>query len=78
MPPRAHLTLVHETQEACDAAFAASPEFDLRPLYAMYLDQYGPGPLVLVVHGPDGFTHEIALASVPPDSLEVPAGGLPD
>lgn len=44
----------------------------------MYLEQYGPGPLVLVVHGPDGFTHEIALASVPPDSLEVPAGGLPD
>jgi hypothetical protein len=62
MPPRAHLTLVHETQEACDAAFTASPEFDLRPLYAMYLDQYGPGPLVLVVHGPDGFTHEIAGA----------------
>lgn len=78
MPPRAHLTLVHETQEACDAAFTGSPEFNLRPLYARYLDEYGPGPLVLVVHGPDGFTHEIALASVPPDSLEVPAGGLPD
>ena len=69
MPPRASLTLVHETMEACDAAFTDTLRFDLMPLYLRYAEQYGPGPLVLVLHGPDGFTHELELATVPPDSI---------
>jgi hypothetical protein len=66
-PPRAHLTLVHETMEACAAAFTDTLRFDLAPLYARYARQYGSGPLVLVLHGPDDFTREVALATVPPD-----------
>jgi hypothetical protein len=69
MPPRASLTLVHETQEACDAAFSDNLRFDLMPLYLRYREQYGTGPLVLVLHGPNGFTQELELATVPPDSL---------
>lgn len=70
-PPRAHLTLVHETMEACDAAFTDTLRFDLTPLYARYLRLYGSGPLVLVLvlHGPDDFTRELELATVPPDSV---------
>jgi hypothetical protein len=66
-PPRAHLTLVHETMEACEAAFTDTLRFDLMPLYARYAQQYGSGPLVLVLHGPDNFTRELELATVPPD-----------
>ena len=66
-PPRANLTLVHETMEACAAAFVDSLRFDLMPLYARYGRQFGTGPLVVVLHGPDGFTHELELATVPPD-----------
>jgi hypothetical protein len=66
-PPRAHLTLVHETMEACEAAFTDTLRFDLMPLYARYARQYGSGPLVLVLHGPDNFTRELELATVPPD-----------
>ncbi|MBK8166870.1 MAG: hypothetical protein IPK64_13085 [bacterium] len=76
MPPRAHLTLVHETMEACDAAFTQEIGFDLMPLFGRYAEQYGQGPLVLVLHGPDGFTRELELATVPPDSTW-PAGAGP-
>jgi hypothetical protein len=69
MPPRAQVTLVHETEEACDAAFTDNLGFDLTPLYRRYNEMYGPGPLILVLHGTDGFTHEIELTTVPPDSL---------
>lgn len=75
-PPRAHLTLVHETMEACDAAFTQEIGFDLMPLFGRYAEAYGQGPLVLVLHGPDGFTHEIELATVPPDSTW-PVGARP-
>lgn len=73
MPPRAHLTLVHETMESCLAYFTQRVGFDLMPLYARYAESYGEGPLVLVLHGPGGFTREIELATVPPDSAW-PAG----
>jgi hypothetical protein len=78
MPPRAHLTLVHETMEACDAYFTQEVGFDLRPLFRRYAAQYGQGPLVLVLHGPDGFAHEIELATVPPDSVWPTGAGPAD
>lgn len=78
MPPQAHLTLVHETMEACDAAFAQTVRFDLMPLFGRYAEQYGQGPLVLVLHGPDDFVREILLATVPPDSTWPAGSGLPD
>lgn len=77
-PPRAHLTLVHETMEACDAAFTQEIGFDLMPLFGRYAEQYGQGPLVLVLHGPDGFAHEIELATVPPDSAWPTGAGPAD
>jgi hypothetical protein len=67
MPPRAALTLVHESQELCDAYFTRELGFDLGPLYRRYVEAYGQGPLILVLHGPDGFAQEIELATVPPD-----------
>lgn len=73
-PPRANLTLVHGTQEACDAAFTDSLTFDLMPLAARYVEQYGPGPLVLVLHAADGATHEIDFIVARPDSLAAPRG----
>jgi hypothetical protein len=69
MPPRAHVTLVHETEEACDAAFSDSLRFDLLPLWDHYLDQYGPGPLIMVLHGTDGIVQEVPLFIAPPDSV---------
>lgn len=78
MPPRASLTLVHETEEECDAAFTSALGFDLMPLYARYIRSYGHGPLILVLHGPDGFTQEIELATVPPDSAWPTGVRLPD
>ena len=73
-PPRANLTLVHGTQEECDAAFTDSLTFDLLPLAARYVEHYGPGPLVLVLHAADGSTHEIGMNVAPPDSLPAPRG----
>lgn len=78
MPPRAQLTLVHETMEECAAYFTQTVRFDLRPLYDRYVESYGSGPLVLVLRGPDDFDHEIELATVPPDSTWTGGGGLPD
>jgi hypothetical protein len=78
MPPRAQLTLVHETMENCDAYFTQRVGFDLMPLFGRYAEEYGQGPLVLVLHGPDGFTHEIELATVPPDSTWPAGAGGPD
>lgn len=78
MPPRAQVTLVHETMEECAAYFTQTVRFDLMPLYDRYVDSYGSGPLVLVLRGPDDFAHEIELATVPPDSNWSPGGGLPD
>ena len=69
MPPRAHVTLLHETEEACDAAFSDTLRFDLRPLWGRYLDAYGPGPLVMVLHGTDGQVQEVPLFIAPPDSV---------
>jgi hypothetical protein len=63
-PPRAVVTLVHETQEMCDAYFTQNVTFDLLPLFERYLQQYGPGRLVLVLNGPDGFTRELPVAVV--------------
>jgi hypothetical protein len=63
-PPRAVVTLVHETQEMCDAYFTQNVGFDLLPLYERYLQQYGPGRLVLVLNGPDGFTQELPVSVV--------------
>lgn len=74
-PPRANLTLVHETQEECAAAFTNALPFDLTPLCARYVEQFGPGPLVLVLHDPDGSTHEFPMAVARPDS--VPPPGAP-
>ncbi len=69
MPPRAQVSLVHESEEACDAAFDASLVFDLLPLWDRYLEAYGPGPLIMVLHGADGFVREIPLYVAPPDSV---------
>jgi hypothetical protein len=74
-PPRANLTLVHETQEECDAAFTSEKAFDLTPLCARYVEQFGPGPLVLVLHDTDGSTREIPMIVARPDS--VPPPGAP-
>ena len=63
-PPRAVVTLVHETQEMCDAYFTQDVGFDLLPLFERYLQQYGPGRLILVLNGPDGFTQELPVAVV--------------
>lgn len=63
-PPRAVVTLVHESEEMCDAFFTQNVAFDLLPLYERYLQQYGPGRLVLVLNGPDGFSQELPVAVV--------------
>lgn len=78
MPPRAQVTLVHETMEECAAYFTQRVAFDLQPLFDRYREAYGPGPLVLVLRGPDGFAHEIELAVTPPDSTRRAGSLLPD
>lgn len=78
MPPRAALTLVHETQELCEAYFTRDLGFDLGPLYRRYVEAYGQGPLILVLNGPDGFAQEIELATVPPDSVRSADPRRPD
>jgi hypothetical protein len=70
MPPRAMITLVHETQEECDAAFEQRIAFDLGPLFRRYMVAYGPGELILNVRGPDGFSHEMRIGIAMPDSSD--------
>ncbi len=69
-PPRASITLVNELDEDCDAYFEQWTAFDLGPLYRRYVETYGPGELILDVHGPDGFMHMMKIGIALPDSTD--------
>ena len=69
-PPRASLTMVNELAEDCDAAFEQWTTFDLGPLFRRYMEAYGPGELILDVHGPDGFMHVMKIGIALPDSTD--------
>ena len=70
MPPRASLTLVNELAEDCDAYFEQSTTFDLGPLFRRYMEAYGPGELILDVHGTDGDVHMMKIGIALPDSVD--------
>ena len=69
-PPRASITLVNELAEDCDAVFEQWTTFDLGPLYRRYMEAYGPGELILDVHGTDGFSQVMKIGIAMPDSSD--------
>jgi len=70
LPPRAAITLVNELDEDCDAYFEQSSTFDLGPLFRRYMEAYGPGELILDVHGTDGDVHMMKIGIALPDSSD--------
>jgi hypothetical protein len=58
-PVRARIVLVHETEEACDAAFETVLPFGLEPLAERYRESYGEGPLLLEIVDFQGRTRSL-------------------
>lgn len=58
-PPQANLVLVHETAEACDAAWQGEYLFDLTPLARFFHGSPGPNVLLLNVHDFNGGVHQL-------------------
>ena len=61
LPPQINLVLVHEVDEACDAAWQQGLVYDLNPLRRRFLDAYGPGVLIMNLIEFDGETTQLEL-----------------
>jgi hypothetical protein len=59
-PVRAHLVLVHELFEDCEARFMAELHYDLRPIQRAYREAYGEhGTVILLFRNYEGEVREI-------------------
>lgn len=60
-PVQVNTVLVHELDEACDAAFEGGRTFDLEPLIESYREAYGHGVLLMNLIDYEGQRHRVRL-----------------